>query len=155
MEVSLSWLYLLSHCRTLKCIDDNPSLCSSWRLGWIPMSVIKIACFVYVNMDWWWILFVFRAACSFSFPSRLLLEAFPSSVIVITVHIFKKKKRKAWQCCWMSRFCVLVNSVIDQCVSVWACVWAWSQNCWIFLSPPVAYLCCCLLQTWRRWPRCH
>lgn len=29
-------LYLLSHCRTLKCVDDNPSLCSSWRLDWIP-----------------------------------------------------------------------------------------------------------------------
>lgn len=68
-----------------------------------------------------------------SFPSFVAfhpwLEPFSSSVLPIvvhTVHIFKKKKRKkkAWQCCWMSCFCALVNSVIDKWVCARACVCA-------------------------------
>lgn len=76
VESFFPWFYLLGHCRTLKCIDDNPSICSSWRLGWIPSVWKKTekACVVCVNMDWWWILFLFRAVsphfwCA-SFPTR-------------------------------------------------------------------------------------
>lgn len=65
VESFFSWFYLLGHCRTLQCIDENPNICSSWRLGWIhclwKKTKKKKACVVYVNMDWWRILFLFRA----------------------------------------------------------------------------------------------
>lgn len=67
--------------------------------------------------------FLFRAV-SPSFLLRFIPDwnLFPSSVlpvVVLTVHIFKKKEeKKAWQCCWMSRSCALVNSVIDKRVCV-------------------------------------
>lgn len=158
---------------TFKCIDDNPSLCSTWRLGWIqclippplPLWKESVTC---VYMDWWRIIFLFKTVDSFMGSGSLTCW-----VILVPFHFIVTAKLGTFLTLCFVKLCfalpvlvitefisksmaVLLNVMFMcvgiQCYDKYVCMCVWSRNCWMCFT--VAYLCCCLLQTWRRW-RCH